>query len=90
MNEPVFHPLEGRSNCVGCHGTGKSGAPGLPQTHDGMTSSTCLTCHPPAAPSSQALYGLSLPFGLLFALGVLSLVRAWDRRGRPRSTPELA
>lgn len=90
MNEPVFHPLAGRSNCVGCHGTGQSGAPGMPQTHDGMVSSTCLTCHPPAAPSSQALYGLSLPFALLFALGALRLARLWRPSGRAQRAAEVA
>lgn len=86
MNQPVFHPLEGRADCVGCHGTGVSGAPELPQTHEGWPSSSCLTCHPPAAATSQAVYGTALPFALLFALGLVGLARALRRvAGTPRA-----
>ncbi len=79
MNQPVFHPLEGRGDCVGCHGTGLQDAPGMPLSHQGMPSVTCLTCHPPAAPQATDLYALALPFALLFALGVLRLLRGWPR-----------
>lgn len=81
MNEPVFHPIEGRSDCVACHGGGQGGAPCLPLSHEGMPSTACLTCHPPAVPSSASVYGLALPLALVFALGVLRLSSgtSWPR-----------
>ena len=75
MNEPVFHPLEGRADCVSCHGTGAQGAPGMPLSHEGMPSTTCLTCHPPAVPAAASIYGIALPVALLLALGLLRVVR---------------
>lgn len=82
MNEPVFHPIEGRADCVSCHATGASGATGMPLSHEGMPSTTCLTCHPPAVPQAASMYGLALPFALLFALGMVRLLR-----GLPRLRP---
>ncbi len=82
MNEPVFHPIEGRADCVSCHATGELGATGMPLSHEGMPSTTCLTCHPPAVPKAASMYGLTLPFALLFALGMLYLFR-----GLPRMRP---
>ena len=90
MNEPVFHPIEGRSDCVGCHGAGAQGAPGMPLSHEGMPSTTCLTCHPPAVPAAASMYGIALPFALLFALGVCHLVgglpRLWSAGRAPQAT----
>ncbi len=49
----IPHPLEGRDDCLACHGTGAAGAPRVPASHAGRTSDTCRLCHQPAA-STQA------------------------------------
>lgn len=41
------HPLEGRSDCLVCHGP--TGPKPAPADHAGRTSATCLACHPVAA-----------------------------------------
>lgn len=46
----IPHPLEGRADCLACHGAGIGGAPKLTSSHAGRTSDTCLTCHQSAAP----------------------------------------
>ncbi|MGB8643831.1 MAG: cytochrome c3 family protein [Anaerolineae bacterium] len=46
---PIPHSLEGRSDCVVCHGTGAAGAPKFPPDHEGRTSAMCLGCHQPSA-----------------------------------------
>lgn len=46
----IPHPLQGRDDCVACHGTGLGGAPKLPASHAGRTSQTCRLCHQPAEP----------------------------------------
>ncbi len=43
----VPHPLEGREDCVLCHGEG--GVKPYPADHVGRTSDTCLQCHQPIA-----------------------------------------
>ena len=73
MNRPVFHPIEGRADCLACHGTEAAGAPGLPPTHEGMGSTACLTCHPAAAQGQVGVYGFGVLAALLFALASLRL-----------------
>jgi menaquinol-cytochrome c reductase cytochrome b/c subunit len=41
----IPHELEGRQNCLNCHGTGASGAPLVPSDHFGRTDDTCRNCH---------------------------------------------
>jgi hypothetical protein len=82
MNEPVFHPIDGRADCVSCHATGATGATGMPLSHEGMPSTTCLTCHPPAVEQMASMYGAALPLALIFALGVARLLVGL-RRIRP-------
>ncbi|MCL5256496.1 MAG: cytochrome c3 family protein [Chloroflexi bacterium] len=40
---PIPHSLDGRSNCVSCHGEG--GTLPMPADHQGRTNSTCQSCH---------------------------------------------
>lgn len=47
----IPHPLQGRDDCLACHGTGISGAPKVPPSHAGRTSDTCRLCHQPAEPA---------------------------------------
>ncbi len=42
----IPHPLEGRDDCVMCHGEG--GLKPFPADHAGRTSDICTTCHQPA------------------------------------------
>ena len=51
----VGHDLIGRDDCLMCHKQGVSGAPRMPDTHRGLESNTCLTCH--TAPASADLSG---------------------------------
>jgi hypothetical protein len=39
----VPHPLEGREDCLACHGTGQVEA--FPADHEGRTNDTCTMCH---------------------------------------------
>jgi hypothetical protein len=48
----IPHPLEGRDDCLACHGTGLAGAPRVPASHVGRTSETCRLCHQPAGPAA--------------------------------------
>ena len=75
MSQPVFHPLEGRADCLSCHEHGADGAPEAPVTHLGWSSETCGSCHTPAVTNSVAVYPLALPLSLFFALGVMGFVR---------------
>ncbi len=45
----IPHSLEGRSDCLMCHGTGLMGAPTPPANHAGRTSDMCRLCHQPGA-----------------------------------------
>jgi formate dehydrogenase gamma subunit len=40
---PIPHPLEGREDCLLCHGAG--GVKPYPADHTGRTSASCLACH---------------------------------------------
>lgn len=51
----IRHDLVGRSDCLMCHKQGVSGAPRIPDTHRGLESGTCQTCH--TAPASAELSG---------------------------------
>lgn len=42
---PVPHSLEGRDQCLVCHGTGALGAPIIPDNHADRPNNTCLLCH---------------------------------------------
>ncbi len=44
---PIPHTLEGRSDCIACHGTGLAGAPKFPPDHAGRTNAMCQGCHKP-------------------------------------------
>jgi formate-dependent nitrite reductase cytochrome c552 subunit len=44
---PIPHTLEGRSDCIACHGTGLAGAPKFPPDHAGRTNEMCQVCHKP-------------------------------------------
>ena len=73
--KPIFHPVEGRADCLACHGDGKADAPRLDdRVHLGMSSIGCPTCHTPAAGSSAAVYSLALPFCLVLLVGARRLV----------------
>jgi hypothetical protein len=59
----IPHDTAGRTQCLGCHGTGAAGVPQIPQFHKdyGFTNNNCLTCHksgvsaqPAAAPATSA------------------------------------
>ena len=47
----IPHPLEGRDDCLACHGTGLGGAPKPPSSHAGRKNDTCRLCHQPAEPA---------------------------------------
>lgn len=51
----IRHDLVGRSDCLMCHKQGVSAAPRIPDTHRGLESGTCQTCH--TAPVSAELSG---------------------------------
>ncbi len=42
----ITHPLEGRDDCLMCHG--EAGVKPVPADHTGRTNDTCATCHQPA------------------------------------------
>lgn len=44
----IPHPLQGRDNCLACHGSGIGGAPVLNSNHAGRTNEMCRGCHQPA------------------------------------------
>ncbi len=59
----VPHDLAGRNECLGCHGSGASGIPQIPQFHKDyqFPNTACLTCHkaakqaaPAATPTTEA------------------------------------
>lgn len=54
---PTPHTIEGRADCLACHGPGTPKA--APADHSGRTSATCVACHPvqaaaPAPPTPGA------------------------------------
>ncbi|MCB0238717.1 MAG: hypothetical protein KDH08_08725, partial [Anaerolineae bacterium] len=51
----IPHPLEGRDDCVLCHGEG--GVKPYPADHVGRTSDTCLQCHQPVAAGDSSATG---------------------------------
>lgn len=51
----VPHPLEGREDCVLCHGEG--GVQPYPADHVGRTSDTCLQCHQPVSTGESGASG---------------------------------
>ncbi|RME45338.1 MAG: hypothetical protein D6796_10630, partial [Caldilineae bacterium] len=44
----IPHPLEGRDDCLACHGADMPDVPHVPDNHDGLTSDKCQLCHHPA------------------------------------------
>lgn len=53
----VPHPVQGQEQCLTCHnvggsGVGAPGGTGLPESHQGRSIDTCLSCH--QAPAAQA------------------------------------
>lgn len=54
----INHDLIGRSDCLMCHKQGVSDAPRIPDSHLGLESNTCQTCH--VAPASAELSGPEL------------------------------
>lgn len=53
---PVPHDTAGRTQCLGCHGSGAAGVPQVPQFHKdaSLGNDKCLTCHKPAAAAQPA------------------------------------
>lgn len=51
----IPHPLQGRDNCLACHGTGIGGAPVLNSNHSGRTNEMCRGCHQPVQTEEPAL-----------------------------------
>jgi len=43
----IPHSLEGRGQCLTCHGSGLAGIPQVPTDHQGRTNETCTLCHQP-------------------------------------------
>jgi len=54
----IPHDLIGRSDCLMCHKQGVSAAPRIPDSHRGLESNTCITCH--TAPTSAELSGAEM------------------------------
>ncbi|HSF82113.1 MAG TPA: c-type cytochrome [Anaerolineales bacterium] len=54
----IPHDLIGRSDCLMCHKQGVSDSPRIPDSHRGLESNTCQTCH--AAPASADLSGAEM------------------------------
>ncbi len=52
---PITHDTAGRTQCLGCHGSGAAGVPQIPQFHIdyGFTNNNCLTCHKPPASGAK-------------------------------------
>ncbi len=50
----IPHEVTGRNECLGCHDSGASGVPQIPQFHKdyGFADSACLTCHKTALRTS--------------------------------------
>ncbi|MBI5501990.1 MAG: hypothetical protein HY907_17230 [Deltaproteobacteria bacterium] len=41
----IPHTVTGRTDCLGCHGSGGGGAPQVPADHAGRSNAVCLDCH---------------------------------------------
>jgi len=54
----IPHDLIGRSDCLMCHKQGVSASPRIPDSHRGLESNTCQTCH--TAPTSTELSGAEM------------------------------
>lgn len=54
----IPHDLIGRSDCLMCHKQGVSASPRIPDSHRGLQSNTCQTCH--SAPTSAELSGAEM------------------------------
>lgn len=54
----IPHDLIGRTDCLMCHKQGVSASPRIPDSHRGLESNTCQTCH--AAPTSAELSGAEM------------------------------
>lgn len=74
---PLFHPVEGRTDCAGCHSRGLAGARPLTSTHEAFTGVACVTCHAPVEGSLAVTYGgAALALGAFGVAVGLLLVRA--------------
>jgi len=51
VSESIPHDIEGRENCLLCHASGTS--EGIPSSHQGRTSDTCIACHQPEGEESE-------------------------------------
>ena len=69
---PITHDTAGRTQCLGCHGSGAAGVPQIPQFHKdyGFTNNNCVTCHkssvvakPTAVPTAGARPTTAAPKG---------------------------
>lgn len=51
----ITHDIEGRTECLGCHGNGSSIISQVPQSHldQKFTDTTCTTCHQPGKPGEN-------------------------------------
>ncbi len=59
----IPHDTAGRTQCLGCHGTGAVGVPQIPQFHKdyGFTNNNCLTCHKSAAGAKPTAVPTAVP-----------------------------
>jgi nitrate/TMAO reductase-like tetraheme cytochrome c subunit len=60
---PVPHDMAGRTQCLGCHGSGAAGVSQVPQFHKdaGLGNDKCLTCHKPAVAAQPAVTSSPTP-----------------------------
>ncbi len=45
------HPVEGRGDCLMCHGGAMPAVKAVPESHAGRENTTCAWCHMPASPA---------------------------------------
>ena len=59
----IPHDTAGRTQCLGCHGTGVAGVPQVPQFHVdyGFTNNNCLTCHKSSAGAAKPAAAPTVP-----------------------------
>lgn len=91
--QPVFHPLEGRAECVRCHLSGQVDARALTPGHEFYAATPCVGCHARASAPAQLVYAGGAGSLLVGALGlafVLRRARLLFRPARPRPRPERA
>lgn len=85
---PLFHPIEGRSDCAGCHSRGLAGARPLTSTHEAFTGVSCVTCHAPVEGSLAVTYGgAGLALAAVVVVVALLMARARVRGAFAEAEP---